>query len=450
MKTPRILDHRASLADQTKAALLFFLVLVASNSAHAIDLVETYKAARENDPTYAAAVASFDATAEKLVQARGALLPSATLSGNRAKNHLDNKSGDFESDYFSKGFTLQLSQPLFNWTAWSTYRQGQSLVSQGEAQLVADTHELMVRVVETYLEVVAAREVLDAQRILEEASLEQFQLMTQSLDTGTATITEVDEAKARLDLATSQVITARSDLDVKIYALKELTGQDIQGVRRFRNKLPYVRPQPEDMKAWVESAEIDNPSVRARQFALEVAEREIDRSQGGHLPTLELVANRQGSRTINTLSGTPNNTAQTALTLQLSIPLFQGGRQFSKDREAVALKEKTRAEWLDARRTARQLARQSYLGVMNGLSQAIALESALVSSTSSLEGNRMGLDVGTRRNLDVLNALSQVAESSQKLTRVRVDGILAHVKLKASVGRLSEVDIAEINSLLSD
>jgi outer membrane protein len=430
---------------------LVFLALTGwALGAHAIDLLQAYRAAMENDPTYAAARAGFDATAEKLVQARSGLLPSATMTGNRARNYLDNTSAGFQSDYTSTGFTVQLSQPLFNWPAWSTYRQGQSLVSQGEAQLTADVHELMVRVVETYFEVVAAQEVLDAQVILGEASLEQWQLMQQSLETGTATITEVDEAKARLDLAMAQATAARNDLEVKTYALKELTGQEFNAVRRLRSKIPYTRPQPEEMPAWVESAESENPSVRARQFAVEVADHEVDRSRGGHLPTLELVANRQGSKTINTLSGSPNNTTQNALTLQLNIPLFQGGRHFSKDREAVALKEKARAEWLDAKRSARQLARQSYLGVVNGLTQSIALESALASSLSSLDGNRMGFEVGTRRNLDVLNALSQVADSRQRLTKARIDGILAQVRLKASVGRLSEPDMAELNALLGD
>ena len=419
-------------------------------AAHAIDLLQTYRAALVSDPTYAAARASFDVTAEKLVQARSGLLPSATMTGNRAKNHLDNESAGFQSDYYSTGFTVQLSQPLFNWPAWSTYHQGLSLVSQGEAQLIADLHELMVRTVETYFEVVAAREVLDAQIVLGEASLEQWQLMQQSLETGTATITEVDEAKARLDLAIAQATAARNDLEVKTFALKELTGQEFDVVRPLRSKIPYTRPQPEDMRAWVESAEGDNPSVRAKHFAVEAADFEVDRNRGGHLPTLELVVNRQGTDTIDTLSGAPNNTTQNAITLQLNVPLFQGGRHFSKDREAIALKEKARAEWLDAKRSARQLARQSYLGVVNGLTQSIALESALASSLSSLEGNRAGLELGTRRNLDVLNALSQVADSRQRLTKARIDGILAQVRLKAAVGRLSEADMVELNALLGD
>lgn len=436
-----------SFARAALAAAVFFAIAM---PARAVDLLQSYRAALENDPTYAAARASFDASAEKLVQARGALLPSASLSANKARNQLDNTSAGFRSDYPSQGFTLQLSQPLFNWPAWTTYRQGEVVVSQSEAQLLADMHELMIRVVETYLNVVSAHEVLDAQLVLEKASQEQYDLTRQSLETGTATITEVDEAKARLDLATAQTILARSDLEVKTHALRELTGLEFTQVRRMRDKIPYARPQPENIAAWVASAEEDHPLVRARKFALEIAELDVERSRGGHLPTLELVASRQGSKTINTLSGAPNNTTQNALTLQLNLPLFQGGRQFSKDREAVALKEKTRAEWLDARRSARQLARESYLGVISGHSQAIALESALASSLSSLAGNRMGFEVGTRRTLDVLNALSQVADSQQKLTKARVESILAYVKLKATVGRLSEDDMVQVNALLAE
>lgn len=430
--------------------LAWVAAMLASAPVHAIDLLQAYRAARDHDPTFAAARASFDASAEKLEQAKGALLPAATLRADRARNRLDNTSAGFKSDYPSKGFTLQLTQPVFNWPAWTSYRQGEAIVAQSEAQLAADTHELLVRTVETYLNVVAAQESLDAQVVLEQASREQFDLTRQSLETGTATITEVDEAKARLDLATAQTISARSDLEIKTYALRELTGADVGIVRQLKPRIPYTRPQPERMADWVESAENEHPLVRARKFAADIADLDVERSRGGHLPTLDLVATRQGAETINTLSGAPNNTNQSSLALQLNIPLFQGGRQFSRDREAVAIREKTRAEWMDARRAARQLARESYLNVINGHSQSIALESALNASVSSLAGNRMGFEVGTRRNLDVLNALSQVADSRQKLTRARVDGILAQVRLKAAVGRLSEDDLIELNALLAD
>ena len=71
-----------------------------------------------------------------------------------------------------------------------------------------------------------------------------------TLVSGTATITEVDEAKARLDLATAQTIAARSDLEVKTHALRELTGLEFADVRRLRARIPYTRPQPESIAAW--------------------------------------------------------------------------------------------------------------------------------------------------------------------------------------------------------
>lgn len=80
----------------------------------------------------------------------------------------------------------------------------------------------------------------------------------------------------------------------------------------------------------------------------------------------------------------------------------------SKTREAVANRSAAEASLDSARRTAAPSARQSYLGVVNGLAQVRALEAALISSSSALESNKLGYEVGVRINIDVLNAENQV------------------------------------------
>lgn len=100
-----------------------------------------------------------------------------------------------------------------------------------------------------------------------------------------------------------------------------------------------------------------------------------------------------------------------------------------------------------ARRSATLNAQQSFLGVVNGLAQIKALEAALVSSTSALESNKLGYEVGVRINIDVLNAENQVFVTKRDLAKARFDTLLAQLKLKASVGTLSETDLEQINPL---
>ena len=120
----------------------------------------------------------------------------------------------------------------------------------------------------------------------------------------------------------------------------------------------------------------------------------------------------------------------------------------SKDREAVALKEKAAADLENARRTAALNARQAYLGVSAGLAQVRAYEAALTSSQSALDSNKLGYEVGVRINIDVLNAENQVYVTRRDLAKATLDTLMAQLRLKSVTGALGDEDIAQINALL--
>jgi len=179
-----------------------------------------------------------------------------------------------------------------------------------------------------------------------------------------------------------------------------------------------------------------------------VAGREVERARAGHYPTLDVVANygkTNGALSISSNSGLETDVRN--IGLQLNIPLFQGGAVNSRTREAIANRTASEAALENARRTASLAARQSFLGVVNGLAQVQALNAALVSSTSALESNKLGYEVGVRISIDVLNAEQQVYITKRDLAKARFDTLLAQLKLKAAVGALSERDLEQINPL---
>jgi outer membrane protein len=350
--------------------------------------------------------------------------------------------------YNSDGYTVQLVQPLLNRPAWEGYKQGELLAAMGEAQFLADTQDTMLRAAQAYFDVLAATDVLEAQEALASASREQLELTQSSLDAGTVPITDVNEAQSRFDLSSAQVLGARNDLEVKRYALGRLTGSEPDTLAGLRSRLALAAPQPRDMKRWTNAAELENLAVRTKQLGLDYAMREVRRSAGAHWPTLDLVVARQGGRTVNTFNGAPNDTDQNSIMLQLTLPLYSGGRSNAREREAVALQEKARADLQDTTRAAVQAARQNYLGVMSGLAQLKGLESARVSSASALDGIKAGYENGIRTNVDVLNAEAQVADTRQRLARARVETLMSLLRLKAAAGQLGERDLAEVDALL--
>jgi len=202
------------------------------------------------------------------------------------------------------------------------------------------------------------------------------------------------------------------------------------------------------MDKWVDAAVQDSFTVQAQQAAAEVAAKEVERMRAGHYPTIDVVANY--GKNNSALSFVGNDSLETTarnIGLQLNVPIFQGGYVNSKTREAVANRNAAEATLESAKRTAALYVQQSYLGVVNGLAQVRALDAALISSISALESNKLGLDVGVRIIIDVLNAEQQVYLTRRDLARARFDTLLSQLRLKAAVGSLGEADLEQINPL---
>ena len=422
--------------------------------AHAADLLSVYHDAAAYDAQFGAARAALDAGREKLPQGRAGLLPTIGLGASTVWNETEstrrvNGATAVPADYNSNGWTVTLTQPLFRWQNWVAYNQAEMSVAISETQFGAARMDLILRTAQAYFDVLLAQDALATAQTQKTATAEQLESARRNFEVGTATITDSHEAQARFDLITAQELAAQNDLTVKGHALQMLIGKKPEALKRLRQGVTMMQPQPADMNPWVEMATTGAASVRIAQAGLELAQREIEKQRAGHYPTLDLVATRGNSaQTYSSTFGAGVDSKSSTIGLQLSIPLFAGGAVASKDREAVALKHKAVADLDHARRSAALAARQTYLGVSSGLSQVKAYEAALVSSQSALDSNKLGYEVGVRINIDVLNAQTQLYDTVQKLAKARLDTLAALLKLKAAAGILGEDDVTSINTLL--
>ncbi len=417
-------------------------------SAWSADLLEVYRDALAHDAQFASARAQREAGQEAVVQARAGLLPSVGASADTTYNDADiSNRGSFR--YNSNSYGVQLTQPLFRWQNWVQYQQGQLRTAFANTQFGLAHQDLILRVAEAYFDVLNAQDVLTAQRQLREAAAEQLEIAKTSFEVGTVTITDVHEAQSRFDLAQAQEIAAQNELEVRRQALAQITGEAPEMLAGLRPGVTISRPQPDAIAAWVEAAEQSGYGVQLQQLAREIAEREVSRARAGHYPTLDVVATHGRNSTGFSQSGLgASRTEASTIGLQLNVPLYQGGAISSRVREAAALEAQAEADLVDARRTAALAARQAYLGVTSGIAQVKALEAAEVSSQSALEANRLGYEVGVRINIDVLNALTQLADTRRQLARARYDTLLAQMRLKAAAGTLGEDDVQALNALL--
>ena len=436
MRTPKL-----------KLAVIAVAAAFAGNAA-AVDFLQTYRLARQNDPTFAGARASLEAGLEKLPQGRALLLPVINGTANTTWNNVDNQLLNQTLGFNSNGYAVTLTQPIFRWQNLVQYKQSEFQVLQSEAQFSQATQDLIVRVAQAYFDVLAAQDNLEFTIANKIAIAEQLAQAKRNFEVGTATITDTNEAQARYDLAVAQEISGQNALEVAIRALQQIIG-DIPDKLTPLKAVAMVTPTPNVMDEWAKAARVNNMVVRGNEAVFEIATREIERQRAGHYPTLDVVTSYQDNRTVNpNVLGPRNDISQSQVGLQLALPIFAGGSVSSRTREAVALREKARQDLEASKRAAEFNARQSYLNVTNGLAQVKALEQALVSSETALQSNRVGYEVGVRINIDVLNAQQQVFQTKRDLARARYDTILNGLRLKSAAGSLTENDVDLVNALL--
>jgi outer membrane protein len=440
-----------------KRALTPIFLAALALPASAEDLLQVYRDAQRYDAVFSAARRSLEATREKLPQGRALLLPTLNLTANATRNRFESEPHDstvtaleFSRNTLARGYILTFTQPLIKLQAVSQYDQAGFQVKQAEATFGQAAQDLILRVAQAYFDVLAARDSLALVGAQKAAISEQLAQAKRNFEVGTATITDTHEAQARFDLSAAQEIAAQNELENKRQALQLLTGKDYAQLQPLRADVKLAQPNPPDMQNWVELAEKQSYPVQIQEAAREIAALELKRNYAAHAPTLDFVAQRQYTNQTGTATTSfGNELTTTTLGLQLSMPLFRGGDLFSRDREAAALAEKAKDDLNNARRTSVLTTRQSYLSVINGITQIGALEQARVSSQSALDSNKLGYEVGVRINIDVLNAQQQLFSTQRDLSVARYNTITNYLRLKAAAGSLVEQDIEEVNRVLA-
>jgi outer membrane protein len=422
----------------------------AGPAAAAMDLMDVIRAATEIDPVVASARAQLAAIQERVPQAQAALKPTLNATANANFNVLDTSVARTR-DWDAQSLGLLASVPVYRPANREVVRQSELSVQVAEAQLAQARQDLILRVSQAYFDVLAAQDSLAVVRAQKQAIGEQFASARRNFEVGTATVTDQQEAQARLDLTRAQEVSFENDLEVRRALLAQLIGKPAEDLHTLRRNVEVKAPEAEREGEWASIARAQNYQVRQAELSGEIARREIERQRFGHQPTLDLVTQANAGRSANGATSTAavGIRSQSALVgLQFAMPLYTGGAVDARVREAIALQDKTQFDLENARRTAEQAARQTFLGVKSGLEQVRALTAAERSSQLALESNQLGYQVGVRINIDVLNAAQQLFSTQRDLARARYDVLLNGLRLRNTAGDLSESDIAQVNGLL--
>lgn len=419
--------------------------------AEAADLIALYDLALTNSTDLSVARSKHEVAREIIPQARAEMLPRFGLRVTRGKFQQRRTIRGIkvpEELYDNEGNGIEFQMPIFRPGLIAQYVRSKHVVAGSQADLDAARRYMAGELMAAYLEALRAAEqaALVGRQI--KRALTERRAAESALVGGTGTRTAIDEANAEVERLKADQIESRQALAYALDTLAAAAGEQVTAVAglgetRFA-PLDFV---PEEYAALYARGDAANPEIESLRRQIDVARAEEKMSWSAHLPTLDAVG-QWGNELGSNPYFADNGYSAESITLQVRMPLFSGGGDLSRDREAAA---KVVAAEDELRRAQTRLGlqiRQETSLLENGASRISALNTAAAAYETAIRSTRMGLQAGTRTLLDVLEAERQEYQVRVALIEQRYELLGAWGRLQMVSGMPEREVLGRINALL--
>ena len=391
----------------------------------ALSLVDLYKASRQSDPTYQIAVHNYQASQHEEAIGRGGLLPRVGVSSRFGRGGLldgEDQQGNQNDQFSADMATLAISQPLYDKERWASYERSKSQGQMGTVQYEIAGQQLFERVIESYFE-----------RLFE---------------AGEGTITDTEEAQARLDLIRVQEIELQAKHHAALRKLAGRTGIAVTRIFVMREKIPIVNPLPGErtLNYWLRQARDSSPLLRFRRASVRLAEADLKLQKAGHYPTVALTG-----QLAHTEKSDLNEFSQRQSTyyvgLLLDIPLYQGGAVSASVEKAHSTLYSAQSEYDAEQQRLVEDIELDYLGVVSGFEKSKALLTAVRSSQQALQSAEKGYQAGVRSTVEILDAQQRLFAAKRDLLDTKLVMLQSYITLHIHTGRMTLAVLREVQAL---
>ncbi|CAG4920899.1 TolC family outer membrane protein [Paraburkholderia saeva] len=427
-----------------RKVLVALMIVAGARCAHAADLLTVVEQTADHDAELAASRAGARAAHQAVPKARAQLLPRVEGGWGRAYNRIATE--DFPTtSYWQNGWTVSLTQPVFDWSRWTTYRQADFVEARGATEVARAQQASILKAARAYFDELAAEDELARANDYAAALDTHLAQLHRRQQAGDATVIDLREAESGVLQAHLQQQDAENTLQLSRLALEQMTGQPFAALSRLADSVAMPRVEPDDIDAWANQAQAHDYQVQLKQIDWRIAKLEVEKARAAHLPTVNITASHTPA---GAGSGYSRPTTTTTAMLSVSIPFFEGGETEARVDETVALEDKAQDELTLAVRQAGASARENWTRLRSGAARVEALVRLVRTSNAALAATQIGYKVGSRESTDVLRAADTFYASRRDLIRARYETVLALLQLKAATAALTFDEVASVNALL--
>jgi outer membrane protein len=289
--------------------------------------------------------------------------------------------------------------------------------------LLSVEQQILFRIVEAYVDVLRAGEFLTLRQNNVRLITEELRAAQDRFEVGEVTRTDVSTAEARLASAQSQLAAEQG---VFLRAVEEFRA----AVGRSPGTLAPVSPVnlAQSLAEAKAIAQRNHPSILAGQHQVTAAEINILRAEAAMRPTVNLTA-RTGLD--------ENLDDSTSVGVEVSGPIYQGGRLSSQVRRFVALRDAERGALLVTARSVDQNVGNAFSFLDAARASSLASAEEVRAARTAFEGIREEATLGARTTLDVLDSEQDLLDARANQISAQYDEVAASYGALAAMGLLT-------------
>jgi outer membrane protein len=412
------------------------------STAEAMDLKEALAIAYKNNPDLKQQRNKLEAVDENVTQAYSGFLPNVTANGSYSyeKANSDSLTGiDTGNKNTPTAASLQIQQNLFaGGRSVEGVDRSENQVMSERAQLHAKEQQILSETVGAYIDIVRTKEILALSKHNEKVLSQEVEANRTRLNLGDATKTDVSQAESRYAKATSDRISAEGNLIEARSQFKKLTLVEAPDDVYMPKALPTI---PKTLDDAVDKAKKYNPQIISAEYGTKVSENDINLALGALLPTVNLSG--AISRTDNNYdkvfnqSFATDSTTDQVVRLSVSIPLYQGGDEYSKIRQAKDNKDAAIDGLESTKSFIISAVTSSWKDLNTARANIDANNKAVKAARFALESIREEQAAGTRTTLDVLDQEQELFIAQVNLANAKRNEVIALFNLLTTMGELT-------------
>ncbi|MFA6167043.1 MAG: TolC family protein [Gemmatimonadaceae bacterium] len=407
-------------------------------------------------PTVAFARANVDVATADARQARASWLPMVSLDGAVNKfqepmivyplHRLDLRNPPVFDTELSQ-LSLGASYTLFDFGARSA--KSKAAASQrdaADASLGATEQQLIARTLVSYLRVLTARGVLDAEDQRVAALAAESKRARDRFAAGKTARLDTLRAAAELAVAAADRVASATNVEMAEYDLARLMGVSFASVHAAA--LAGVQPArlgveaSTDRAAMIARAGSANADLQAAARRADAASASVGAARAGRLPQFQAT-----TAIIDRSNITGRWLAEWQVGVGMSWPLFTGGARESAIDRAQASSRAAKEQLRMTRLTAEQQVDEARAAFDASRARMLALDAAVQQATEVARITALARDVGDGTQTDYLIAEASLFRARSGLVQARHAAVAARVELARVQGELNRAWI--VNSLES-